>query len=226
MSGGTESGGGPRPPPCESSALELNRAEEIIRGDPCNSHIPRGRCTENRGLGRQRVRRDSPSYQVELPVAAVVADRTRSDADDTDDRLALYHVEVVPSFVRESGRGRNRADDAAIVIAAEVREDERGGLRTGGRQHSHHSHKCKRDEAHQFQRHAFLRFWNPSKGHPPLPESGPSQTLVGPRGPLRTGLSCRLVARAAGFESMLCTFLTLELPGLTGSTDCFEIPTY
>src|SRR2546427_12756305 len=123
MSGGTESGGGPRPPPCESSALELNRAEEIIRGDPCNSHIPRGRCTENRGLGRQRVRRDRPSYQVELPVAAVIADRTRSGADDTAERLALHHGEVGPSFVRESGRGRNRGADAAIVIASDGRGD-------------------------------------------------------------------------------------------------------
>src|SRR5207245_7699716 len=102
-------------------------------------------CRENRGLGRQRVRGDVPGYQVELPMAAMIADRSRSDSGNTDDRLALHNVEVVPSFVRESGRGRDGADDAAVVITAELREDERGGVRTGGRQHSDDGHKCKGD---------------------------------------------------------------------------------
>src|SRR2546425_13128704 len=101
-------------------------------------------------------------------MAAMIADRSRSDSGNTDDRLALHNVEVVPSFVRESGRGRDRADDAAVVITAEVREDERGGVRTGGRQHSDDGHKYEGDEAHQFQRHIFLRVLEAAERASPL----------------------------------------------------------
>src|SRR5256712_1977887 len=94
-------------------------------------------------------------------MAPVVARSPGCDADDAKNRLAHDHIEVVPTFVGESGGRHDGPHHGAVIVTADIREDKPWacGLRRG--YYGDEGHEREHHETESFDQHGFLQ---PGKG--------------------------------------------------------------
>src|SRR2546428_6740582 len=102
-------------------------------------------------------------------MAPVVARSPGCDADDAKNRLAHDHIEVVPTFVGESGGGHDCPPHGAVIVTADIREDKPWacGFRRGD--HGDEGYEPEHPATESVDQHGFLQPWQ--GGRWPFPGS-------------------------------------------------------
>src|SRR2546428_9031791 len=90
-------------------------------------------------------------------MAPVVARSPRCDTDDDENRLAHDHIEVVPTFVGESGGRHDGPHDGAVVVTADIREDKPWACGLRRRPHGDEGYEREHHETQSLDQHGFLR---------------------------------------------------------------------
>src|SRR2546422_1767912 len=110
-------------------------------------------------------------------MASVVSACARRHPDDAEDLLPHHDVEVVSALVRERRWRHDRAHEAPVVVATDVREDKSRTGRLRRRHRGEDAYQDERKDACELERHAFPEARSDWTGHPDLPEFDPSSTI-------------------------------------------------